>query len=296
MERQLWTAIVALLTPLDKTPCPTRHDFRDAHILTIYLWAVIHDRPIAWACSRKNWPIHLRSQKLPSPATMSRRLRHPSVEALFDALADRVIAPKTPGAFWIIDGKPLPIGGASGDRDGRCGRAANGMARGYKLHAVLNSQGEIAASEVTAMNVDERTVAARLIEQMHVQGYLVADANYDSNKLHALCDRLGNLQLITPRRYAKSAKSTGHRPQTNGRQRCLDLWNQPKPKYIDTLLEKRDAIERCYGNLTNWGGGLGPLPAWVRTLPRVTRWVRAKLIINAIKRQRKITTYDAGSN
>jgi hypothetical protein len=290
MEHQLWMAIVALLLPLDKTPCPTHHDYQDHEIARIFFWAVVHDRPIAWACSRKNWPIHLRRRPLPSTSTMSRRLRSPSVVALLDELSRRVTAPTQPGVFWMIDGKPLVIGGASGDSEGPCGRAANGMARGYKLHAILNSQGEIAACKVAPMNVDERVVAERLIAQAAIQGYLVADANYDSNPLHAICDALGNLQLLTPRRFAKTAKGTGHRRQAVGRLRCLDLWSQPEPRYIDELLNDRRAIERNFGNLTNWGGGLGPLPAWVRTLRRVDRWVRAKLVLTAIKRRNRITT------
>jgi hypothetical protein len=289
MEHQLWVAIVSFLVTLDKTPCPTRHDYRDCDIAKVFYWAVVHDRPTSWAYSRKNWPIHLR-RKLPSGSTMSRRLRTPSVVGLLEELSRRVTAPREPGAFWMVDGKPLVIGGASNDSEGKCGRAANGLARGYKLHAILNVQGELAAFEVTAMNVDERVVAARLIVQASIQGYLVADGNYDSNKLHAICDSLGDLQLITPRRFARTAKSTGHRPQAQGRRRCLDLWAQPEPRFIDGLLKDRDAIERCFANLTNWGGGLGPLPAWVRTQRRVERWVRAKLVINAVRRLNRITT------
>ena len=40
---------------------------------------------------------------------------------------------------------------------------------------------------------------------------------------------------------------------------------------------------RNFGNLTNFGGGLSPLPAWVRRLHRVERWVRAKLIVSALR-------------
>jgi hypothetical protein len=293
MEHQLWRWIVTLAATFDKTPWPTRHDFRDADILAVYFWAVVHDRPTSWACCRANWPIHLRRRVLPSDATMSRRLRTPSVRALFAAVYDWATAPRAAGVYWLVDGKPLVIGGSSGDRDGRCGRAVNGMARGYKVHAILNPQGEIAASEVTAMNVDERVVADRLIPAAGVCGYLLADANYDSNKLHAAADRSGNLQLITPRRYAKTATGTGHRVQTAGRRRCLELWAQPAPRYIDGLLAERPRVERHFANWTNWGGGLGPLPAWVRTFPRVDRWVRAKLILNAIKRRNMSRTYAA---
>lgn len=45
----------------------------------------------------------------------------------------------------------------------------------------------------------------------------------------------------------------------------------------------RGAIERDYGNATSFGGGLAPLPAWVRGLHRVRTWVWAKLLINAAR-------------
>src|SRR5262249_32352763 len=156
----------------------------------------------SWACRRENWPIHLRRRALPSDSTMSVRLRTPSVRAMLAALGRRITAPREPGVYWLLDGKPLVIGGRSGRGEGRgggggCGRAVNGMARGYKLHAILNPQGDVAACEVTAMNVDERVVAARLIPAAGLRGYLLADANYDANPLHAVADRLGDLQLIT---------------------------------------------------------------------------------------------------
>ncbi len=116
MEHQLWKAIVAVLLTLDKPPTPTRFDWSDEDIVKVYSWSVIHDRPTSWACRKEHWPIHLRKRPLPSAATMSRRLRSPSVVALLDTLQRRVTAPKKPGLFWMIDGKPLPIGGCSKDR------------------------------------------------------------------------------------------------------------------------------------------------------------------------------------
>jgi len=131
MEHQLWKAIVAVLVTLDTRRLPADFDFSDQEIVQVFYWAVICDRPTSWACRKKHWPLHLRKRPLPSAATMSRRLRSPSVVALLDALERRVVAPKEPGLFWIIDGKPLPIGGCSKDRQAGYGRAAGGMAKGY---------------------------------------------------------------------------------------------------------------------------------------------------------------------
>jgi hypothetical protein len=293
MEHQLWTAIVPHLIELDQTPRPTHHTYSDSHILAVYLWAVLHDRTQAWACDRRNWPLHLRRRPLPSESTLSKRLRSPSVLALFRALFVALTTPTHPGVFWMMDGKPLPVSGVSGDAQAACGRGAGGLARGYKLHAILNIPGDIAAAEVTALNIDERVVAQRLLGAADIAGYIVADANYDSNRLHGCCDTRGNRQLITPRRYARTARSTGHRPQSAGRLRCLEWWGQPAPRFIDGLLHSRGEIERRFGTWVCTAGGLGPLPAWVRTRSRVDRWVRAKLLIHAVRRRLRTTTCDA---
>jgi hypothetical protein len=164
MEHQLWKAIVALFATLDKPRTPTRFAFRDEDIVTVYSWSVICDRPTSWACRKEHWPIHLRKRPLPSPATMSRRRRSPSVVALLDALERRVVAPQEPGLFWMIDGKPLPIGGCSKDRQAGYGRAAGGKAKGYKRHALVGSAGALAGWRVAPMNQDERVLAERLLK------------------------------------------------------------------------------------------------------------------------------------
>jgi hypothetical protein len=211
------------------------------------------------------------------------------VAALLDALEKRVAAPAGPGLFWAIDGKPLVIGGCSKDKQAGYGRAAGTKARGYKVHAIVGAGG-IAAWRVAPMNTDERVMAERLLRSAGIQGYLVGDANYDSNKLHAICDRLRELQLITRRRYGPG-KGTGHRKQAAGRLRSMARVENPFPAFAGGLLADRSAIERAFGNWVNWGGGLTGLPAWVRTHRRVRRWVQAKLVLTAVKRTTPLATY-----
>jgi hypothetical protein len=284
MEHQLFRAIVAVLATLDKRP-KGKCTYSDERIAQVYYWAVIHDRPNTWACRRENWPPHLR-RPLPSDSRLSRRLRSPSVVALLAALERRVTAPAGPGLFWVIDGKPLPIGGSSKDRQAGYGRAAGGKAKGYKVHAIIGTSG-IAAWRVAPMNKDERVMAARLLRGAGIQGYLVGDTNYDSNPLHAVCDQLGELQLIARRRRGGAM---GHHRHSAGRLRSVERTENPFPAFADGLLRDRSAIERAFGNWVNWGGGLTALPAWVRTHRRVHRWVQAKLVLAAIKRPREIPT------
>lgn len=293
MEHQLWLSILAVLAALDNAPMPTRFDFSDGDIVKIHYWAVLHDRPECWACQRRNWPIWDRRKTLPSPSTMSRRLRSRSVLRLLKDLERRVIAPKEAGLFWIIDGKSMCIGGCSKDRQAGYGRAANGKAKGYKIHAIVDPHGGVAAWRVAPMNKDERVMAERLIREAPIQGYLVADSNFDSNKLHQICDDLSEernpLQLVCRRRYGPN-RGTGHRPQTEGRLRSMRLTENPYPSFAKQMLHDRGGIERQFGNWTNWGGGLTCLPAWVRTHRRVHRWVQAKLVLTALKHLLPTTT------
>jgi hypothetical protein len=291
MEHQLWQSILAVLANVHKSRKSTRCDYSDEDIVRVFYWAAIHDRPVDWSCERRNWPIHCRRNKLPDPSTMSRRLRSPSVLDVLNAVEQRVVRPRQPGLCWFIDGKPLPIGGCSSDRQAGFGRAAGCMAKGYKIHVLADPQGAIADWRLAPMNKDERVMAERMLATAPIQGYVVADSNYDSNKLHQVCQRR-DLQLIARRRYG-AKKGTGHRRQSAGRLRSIQLTENPFPEFAKQMLHDRDKIERLFGQCTNWGGGLTGLPAWVRTHRRVHRWVQAKLVLCALKRLHGSRTYAA---
>lgn len=285
MEGQLWKLIVQVLASLDKPRPKATQNFSDECIVKTYYWAVIHDRPVSWGLQRRHWPLHLRKAALPSGATMSRRLRTPSVVALLEALEKRITRPAERGLYWAIDGKPLPIGSCSKDRQAGYGRAAGGKAKGYKLHVIVAPCGAVAAWRLAPMNKDERVLAARMLKTADIQGYVAADANYDSNPLHAVCDARGNCQLVAPRRYGPG-KGTGHRKQTPGRLRSIAILENPWPRFGQQLHQDRAMIERYFGNATSWGGSLTHLPPWVRTYRRVHRWVQAKLALNGLRRNK----------
>ena len=293
MEHQLWLAIVAVLREIDKSRPRTDVRFSDQRIVAVFYWAVLHDRPLSWAAARQNWPIWLRRQPLPSCSTLSRRLRSQRVLALLQALDQRLVRQTRAGCLvWLLDGKPLTISGVSKDRQAGYGRAARSMAKGYKLHVLMAADNTLAEWRLAPMNVDERQMAARMLRRASAQGYVVTDANYDSNALHRICDERGDLQLVAPRRYGPG-KGTGHRRQAAGRRRSMALLVGPSAAFGRGLLAQRSSIERRFGNLTNWGGGLTHLPPWVRTYRRVHRWVQAKLVLQALKVQHQQTTYVA---
>ena len=292
MEHQLWKAIVEWLRRYAK-PRKPKETYSDVEVVKVFFWSVLHDRPISWACERANWPPQERRWAKPSQSRMSRRLRSASVQQLLQCLEQELLRPHhNRELVWMLDGKPLTIGGCSKDRQAGYGRAAGGKARGYKIHAIYGSDGSIAEWRIAPLNVDERVMAARMLRVAPVQGYVLADSNYDSNPLHHICDQRGNVQLVTPRRYGPG-RGHGHRKQTTGRLRSKDLLENPQPRFGQQLFAQRADIERNFGNLTNWGGGLTHLPAWARTYRRVHRWVQAKLILRRLKQQIATSTYAA---
>jgi hypothetical protein len=292
MEYELWKAIVIVLARLSKLCCRPRATYSDDRIVEVYYWAVIHDRPQKWACDKTNWPIWLRKKRLPSPSQLSRRLRCPRVVARLAELERYVVRPRLDCLVWFIDGKPLVTGGCSKDRQASYGRGAACIAKGYKLHAIVDQAQNVAIWRVAPMNVDERKMAKRLLKQAKLQGYIIADANYDSNELFKLCDEQGNQQWVAPRRHGGPQRGFSPRPQTQGRLRCKELLENPFAEFGKGLMNLRTGIERCFGNLTNWGGGLTHLPPWVRTIRRVRLWVQAKLILTTLKRSCQLTTYN----
>jgi hypothetical protein len=277
MECKLWNRLYALIRETAQTCRRTRVHFSDAVIVTVFLWAALHDRPVNWACQMRNWRgTRHRPVQLPSATTMSRRLGTPSVCEFQVALERRVRGTGEAGLVQMIDGKSLTVGGCSEDPDARSGRAASGMGRGYKLYAIWGQGGTFPEVwDVRSLNVNEVRVAYELVPRLTGEGYLLGDTQYDSNRLYDLCWSQ-HRQLIAPRR--KTAKALGHGYQSPLRRHALDLLTR---EFGQKLWALRTNIERLFGNSTSFGGGLAPLPAWVRRLHRVKRWVWAKLLINA---------------
>jgi len=286
MDGKLWKRLYENLVMLSESKRGARQQFADWEIVAWYLWAVLNDRPVAWLSREGSAPSALKSRRRPSAPTISRRLNSEPVAALLSHLTHLLTHPHQARLCKYLDGKPLPVGHASKDPDARFGRRS----KGYRIHTIADANHAIYAWSVLPDNINEVTVARELIPQLSSGGYLVADGEYDATVLHELAQRQGH-QLIAPR--ARPGSGFGHCRQSLARKRCCEMLE--RDRWIDNgfgaaLTDARRQIERFFGNLTSFAGGLAPLPPWVRTLPRVRRWVQAKLAINAVRIQLKTTT------
>lgn len=279
MERERWLKVYRVFVRLDQDPF--RGVFVASAILGVFFWAVVHDRPICWACQRRNWPAGLWRTALPSQSTMSRRLKTAAVQALLAAAGRDPAICGEPLLDWVkvVDGKPLPVGGYTKDPD-VCGWAygLRTLQKGYKLFTVWGRGPMPITWRVEALVKSEQAVAERMFADLQGSGgYLLGDKLYDINKLYEAACHVGH-QLVAERKRPKAGLGT--RRQSPARLRALALL---KTDYGQTLYQQRDEIERKYSGLTNFGGGLAPLPNWVRRRSRVVLWVHAKLIINSVR-------------
>jgi hypothetical protein len=121
------------------------------------------------------------------------------------------------------------------------------------------------------MNASESEVTHRPIPQ------LPADGNSDGGPLFDRAAARG-YQPVTP--PPAGTPGDGHRYRSPHRARGLALMRTPSGR---ALYATRIAIERPFAHAPSFGGGLAPLPAWVRGRDRVRTWVWATLLINAAR-------------
>src|SRR5688500_10721090 len=270
MEGCLWRTIVDWLPAAEE--CRGRKRFDDRTILMVMLWAVLHDRPMNWACRGENWSDEFRPLSLPSPSTLSRRSRQPQVQQAWLALHARSVASVGPATRdGIMDGFPLQVGGASQDRDARPGRAVGHLARGHKLFTVVNAHRAMATFTIGALADAEVTQARLLMAQApSTMQRLRADGVYDSVALHQCC-QAHRRRLYTPLREGR----VGRRQQPER----LRLWRLWQTGIGQKFLAGRAAIERSFGLFGNFACGFKGLPSWARRHHRVARWVTGKIIV-----------------
>lgn len=271
MEGELWKELYRVVMESGKGRRRAKQQFADRDIAMVYMWSVLCDRPVSWACCPENWQTKSAWRSLPSCSTMSRRLPTRGVQEVLDHL-ERLYRQRTgKSLFKCIDAMPMVIGNSSGDRQAGYGRSANGKSKGYKFYAILDSRGGVDSWRVGPMNASEKRIARRLVREASGPGYLIGDGEYDDTTLYALAARR-QLQLVAP----KKKGALGHRRQRQERLRGIELTQHA---FGRRLLKDRAAIDRFFGSWNSWSAGIKHPPAWVRTHRRVRRWVQAKLII-----------------
>lgn len=292
MERELWRWIARGLKRLPRW-WPRGAVYDNRVVLAVLVWAALHERSIHWACQRQHWPVQAWRRRLPGQSTMSRRLRDPRVfEDLVKLLA---IVQRTLGPVretLIVDGKPLAVSEFTADPDARKGWGAGRHGIGYKLHALIDQSQRLLAFEIASMNEAECTCARALLVRASSAGLiprgglLLGDASYDSNPLYHAAAESG-LRLIAPRRRPDLGLCA-NREHHPARLAAIEF-TEHDPAWEPLRKRVRTAVERFFGTLASFGGGLWSLPTWVRRLHRVRVWVAAKVVLNAARHVLKHT-------
>lgn len=252
-------------------------------IVMLYLWSAIRNKPMSWACDRRNLPKALAGLPIPSRSQFGRRLCCHVVSDMLDELERAVNDLHTAGliGLWLIDAKPLIVSPYSKDKAARWGWAYNGKARGYKLFMITDASGRVVAWEVDSMNKAEPEVGKTLIVHLDRPGYLIGDSIYDSNPLHGLT-AVKQVQLIAPRK--RQGTGLGARAQHRNRLHAIAMLECFNNTMGRALYAQRTGIERGFAKLASSRVGLDRLPPFIRTPKRVRRWVQAKIILYALNK------------
>lgn len=278
MERELWPRLYRRAMEVSQRYRIAGVSYQPHIIALVMLWAALHDRPMSWACRPANWSTTaLRPARIPSAATVSRRLRRVDTAMFIRQIVEHARQEQGPAPIVsAVDAKPLPVGGDSGDPEARCGRGAGMFAKGYKLYLLLGLGPRPVPDSyrVYPMNAHEGTVSIEMMAEARGGGYLLGDGLYDGRRFYDAAASSG-YQLVAPRE--DPGEDPGRR-QSPHRLRSIAIQATP---FGRDLFRLRGDIERYFGSLTCFGGGLAPLPAWVRHCNRVWLWVTAKILINA---------------
>lgn len=275
MSSQEWQLVYRTIRMVDRSVSRTtrRPLFPDTLIVAMYFWSVAHDRPLCWAAFRTNYSSIFRPRRLPSRSQFCRRIKTERCQLILRNVFHRLanVNHESPSPITLMDGRGLRVQSHSTDPDATRGYASGGFGRGYKMHALANENGRFLDVRVRSMNVAEKIVARELIDENRPAGLLLADQGYESGPLYEYA-AARRVVMMTP--LFKNAGS-GHRPQSKARMFAKQLWKT----FGADLYQRRTAIERFFGQLSGFGGGLAPLPPWVRRLDRVERWVRTKVTL-----------------
>jgi hypothetical protein len=290
MDRELWTSTLSAIrraaARVGWHGGRRKPRYANWLIVAMYVWSVTHDRTLSWACQRGSYGALFRPRKLPSISQFTRRIKSDDCQRILQLVHDHFAQRGVVTHAVYIDGKPLPVSPVSKDRDAKRGKISGAFARGYKLHAAVNAARRIVCWSVMGLNEDEKTVARHVLlpnlPPLTNDGLVLADSHYDSAPLHEEVSEPLGVWLMHPLR--NQARATGAfrarklRQMPWSRRELVRLWAK-HPELMRFIHKARQEIEGVFGVLTCTAGGLANLPAWVRGLARVRRWVGVKIIL-----------------
>lgn len=297
MDLELWSQLSAAISDVRQGWIRDARDvYVTALIARVHLWSVLHDRPTCWACDPRNRTDQTRPGRLPDQSTMSRRMRREDFDLFMARLCNRMrgrVGHKDGQTLLkVMDGKPIELPNHSTDRDAAWCRGVSRKSLGYKLHMIVPASVKAGRNKrpacmpdafvITPLDRCEKRMAARMLKRVKGEGYALADTHYDASWLFDVAYGHGR-QLLCPR--AKPDTGLGHHYQSPHRLRCIQMLESPAGvnTFGTELYKLRTDIEREFGHLVSFGGGLQGLPPWVRRIGRVRRWVTAKLLVNAAR-------------
>ena len=277
MEQSQWGLVRQAVRRVTRSfPKLRRAQYSDFSITCLYFWAVLHDRPMTWALQRCHYNRSFRPRKLPSLSQLNRRIASDRFQQILQRVHQQ-LAGDSRFRGLIFDGQALCVSPVSQDRDARSGYISGGMGRGYKLHAVVDSEGSIPVFSVMPLNTHEMPVARLMLQALphDLTGTIIlADGNYDAHALHKHVARRRAFLITHPRGRAKHPVT--RRQMGRSRRLMIDLWDRC-PQLMRRIYTQRKHIERRFGNLACIPGLLNGLPKFVRGLSRVRRFVGAKI-------------------
>jgi hypothetical protein len=308
MDREIWAIVMASIHQASRAVTDHEMVHRDPTwpnwlIVAMDLWRTWHGQSLSWACDVAHYGDLFRprrrtpdGRRLPSISQFSRRVKADAVRAILqrvdDELSGRGI---NTSAVRLVDGKPVTVSPVSKDPDAAKGHVTGGFAKGYKLHAFVDDRRRITVWSVMPLNADEKPVAAAMVPHLVPAppvplggglaagcGLTLADSNYDAAPLHKALARLTGDRLLAYPKGQHQVGPGGHHPVTlrqmgPERREALDVWRD-HPDLAAFVHKQRNNIEGVFSVLAV-ALGLSTLPACVRRLDRVRRWVGEKIIL-----------------
>lgn len=294
MTNERWQYVYRLLL---KVARGKRHKAGRPYVYTcrvvawLSLWGAYHQWPISELANQlktNGWPEPIRSlvkSPPPSLSTLSRRFRRREIITLMN----RALKTLDRGGTWgAIDGTPLPVGRYSTDTDARFGGRGTHYHRAYKLVDIVNQHGQPIAVTVVRGNTSEVAAGRRLVDYLARGGRtmhtVLGDKGFDSEPFHCLVRRRIKGRLIAP-----VIRTRGRRPRNPNQDRAVGgLFRRASDRVLHSRWgscwkRRRKLVERINGLFKQRPHCLYALPAFIRHIHTVQRWVLSHAVLLSMK-------------